>query len=248
MAILNNTTITVDAVLTTKGRELLARNDGSFQITQFALADDEIDYNLLTTANDISYINFYRNDSSPASSDYLGYIKFQGRDSAQYKIDYGVISCFINDVATATDAGGIDISVAKNGSSTATRAVRITGVASGITYEQTLTTFDSLMAYNSGQKWKFTNYSSTTTIATTDHVVRSTASSAITLTLPSVTATNVGAGKVYIVYRSGAGTCSVAPTSPNTINNSTASIALTQYAKAYMFISDGTSNWMTVGT
>ena len=46
MAILNNTTITVDAVLTTKGRELLARNDGSFQITQFALADDEIDYTL----------------------------------------------------------------------------------------------------------------------------------------------------------------------------------------------------------
>jgi hypothetical protein len=46
MAILNNTTITVDAVLTTKGRELLARNDGSFQITQFSLADDEIDYTL----------------------------------------------------------------------------------------------------------------------------------------------------------------------------------------------------------
>ena len=46
MAILNNTTITVDAVLTTKGRELLARNDGSFQITQVALADDEIDYTL----------------------------------------------------------------------------------------------------------------------------------------------------------------------------------------------------------
>jgi len=46
MAILNPTTVTVDAVLTTKGRELLARNDGSFQITQFALADDEIDYTL----------------------------------------------------------------------------------------------------------------------------------------------------------------------------------------------------------
>jgi hypothetical protein len=46
MAILNPTTITVDAILTTKGRELLARNDGSFQITQFALADDEIDYTL----------------------------------------------------------------------------------------------------------------------------------------------------------------------------------------------------------
>jgi hypothetical protein len=38
--------ITIDAILTTKGRELLARNDGSFRITQFALADDEIDYTL----------------------------------------------------------------------------------------------------------------------------------------------------------------------------------------------------------
>jgi hypothetical protein len=46
MAILNPTTVTVDAILTDKGRELLARNDGSFQITQFALADDEIDYTL----------------------------------------------------------------------------------------------------------------------------------------------------------------------------------------------------------
>lgn len=46
MAILDPTTITVDAILTTKGRELLARNDGSFKITQFALADDEIDYTL----------------------------------------------------------------------------------------------------------------------------------------------------------------------------------------------------------
>jgi hypothetical protein len=46
MAILNPTVVTVDAILTTKGRELLARNDGSFQITQFALADDEVDYTL----------------------------------------------------------------------------------------------------------------------------------------------------------------------------------------------------------
>ncbi len=46
MGYLNNQVITVDAILTRKGRELLARNDGSFQITQFALADDEIDYTL----------------------------------------------------------------------------------------------------------------------------------------------------------------------------------------------------------
>ena len=46
MGYLNNSVVTVDAILTTKGRELLARNDGSFRITQFALADDEIDYTL----------------------------------------------------------------------------------------------------------------------------------------------------------------------------------------------------------
>jgi hypothetical protein len=46
MAYLNNQYVTIDAVLTKKGRELLARNDGSFQITQFALSDDEIDYTL----------------------------------------------------------------------------------------------------------------------------------------------------------------------------------------------------------
>jgi hypothetical protein len=51
MAILDNTTVTVDAILTKKGRELLARNDGSFQITQFALADDEIDYTLYNTSH-----------------------------------------------------------------------------------------------------------------------------------------------------------------------------------------------------
>ena len=46
MGYLNNQVVTVDAILTKKGRELLAKNDGSFQITQFALSDDEIDYTL----------------------------------------------------------------------------------------------------------------------------------------------------------------------------------------------------------
>jgi len=46
MGYLNNQVVTVDAILTNKGRELLAKNDGSFRITQFSLADDEIDYTL----------------------------------------------------------------------------------------------------------------------------------------------------------------------------------------------------------
>jgi len=46
MGYLNNQVITVDAILTKKGRELLAAGNGAFNITQFALSDDEIDYTL----------------------------------------------------------------------------------------------------------------------------------------------------------------------------------------------------------
>lgn len=46
MGYLNNSVVTVDAILTTKGRQALAKNDGSFRITQFALADDEVDYTM----------------------------------------------------------------------------------------------------------------------------------------------------------------------------------------------------------
>jgi hypothetical protein len=46
MGYLSNAVLTVDAILTKKGRELLARGDGSFKVTQFALADDEVDYTL----------------------------------------------------------------------------------------------------------------------------------------------------------------------------------------------------------
>jgi hypothetical protein len=46
MGVLDNTTVTVDAILTKKGRELLAKGDGQFNITKFSLGDDEIDYNL----------------------------------------------------------------------------------------------------------------------------------------------------------------------------------------------------------
>jgi hypothetical protein len=59
MGYLDNSSITVDAILTKRGRELLARNDGSFMITQFALGDDEIDYTLF-------------NENHPNGSQYSG--------------------------------------------------------------------------------------------------------------------------------------------------------------------------------
>lgn len=49
MGYLNNSSITVDAILTRRGRELLARGRNEFNITHFALADDEVDYTLWNT-------------------------------------------------------------------------------------------------------------------------------------------------------------------------------------------------------
>ena len=46
MGYLNNQVVTVDAILTKKGRELLAQGGNAFNITQFALSDDEVDYSL----------------------------------------------------------------------------------------------------------------------------------------------------------------------------------------------------------
>jgi len=51
MGYLNNSIISVDAILTKKGRELISKGDNSFNITQFALSDDEIDYSLYNTSH-----------------------------------------------------------------------------------------------------------------------------------------------------------------------------------------------------
>jgi len=55
MGYLNNTTRVLDAILTKKGREILSSGGsgglGSFEVTKFALGDDEIDYSLWDTTH-----------------------------------------------------------------------------------------------------------------------------------------------------------------------------------------------------
>ena len=59
MGYLNNQVVTVDAILTKKGRELLAQGGNAFNITQFSLSHDEVDYSLY-------------NPSHPSGSAYYG--------------------------------------------------------------------------------------------------------------------------------------------------------------------------------
>ena len=57
MGYLDNSAVTVDAILTNKGREILA-GGGMLSITKFALSDDEIDYDLWNPAHTLG-TNYY---------------------------------------------------------------------------------------------------------------------------------------------------------------------------------------------
>ena len=57
MGYLDNSSVTVDAILTNKGREILA-SGGKLDITKFALSDDEIDYDLWNPAHTLG-TNYY---------------------------------------------------------------------------------------------------------------------------------------------------------------------------------------------
>jgi hypothetical protein len=51
MGFINNTSYILNAVLTKKGKQYLAKPGSNFTITKFALADDEVDYTLWDTAH-----------------------------------------------------------------------------------------------------------------------------------------------------------------------------------------------------
>jgi len=57
MGYLDGTTVTVDAILTNKGRQILA-SGGRLNIVKFALSDDEIDYDLWNPAHTLG-TNYY---------------------------------------------------------------------------------------------------------------------------------------------------------------------------------------------
>jgi hypothetical protein len=79
MGYLNNTEVTVDAILTKKGRQKLASGQ-SLNITKFALGDDEIDYTLYEPAHpkgsayyDVAITSIPITEASPDESQALRY-------------------------------------------------------------------------------------------------------------------------------------------------------------------------------
>lgn len=51
MGYIDNTLVTIDAIVTQRGRELLSTGRGKFKVTKFAVADDEVDYRLWDNNN-----------------------------------------------------------------------------------------------------------------------------------------------------------------------------------------------------
>ena len=104
MAYLNNAEITVDAILTKKGREKLATGEG-LNITKFALGDDEIDYTLYEPAHPLGsayYDSAIRaipvTEASPDETQVLKYrlVTLPKGTTKIPKVEFGVPSISVN--------------------------------------------------------------------------------------------------------------------------------------------------------
>jgi len=104
MAYLDNSEITVDAILTKKGREKLASGQG-LNITKFALGDDEIDYTLYEPAHpkgsayyDAAIIAIPVTEASPDETQVLKYklVTLPKGTTKIPKVEFGVPSISVN--------------------------------------------------------------------------------------------------------------------------------------------------------
>ena len=104
MAYLDNSEITVDAILTKKGREKLATGEG-LNITKFALGDDEIDYTLYEPAHpkgsayyDAAILGIPVTEASPDETQVLKYklVTLPKGTVKIPKVEFGVPSISVN--------------------------------------------------------------------------------------------------------------------------------------------------------
>jgi len=93
MGFLDNTSVTVDAILTKRGREILSTG-GDFQITKFSLSDEEVDYTLydVTHPNGTDYYgtvieNMNLLEAIPNRTNFRSFLVNQSLAGASVKLD-----------------------------------------------------------------------------------------------------------------------------------------------------------------
>ena len=92
MGFLDNTTITVDAILTKVGRKRLS--EGAFTISRYALSDEEVDYNLYdvthpngTDSYGVVIENMNLMEAIPSRTGFMSYLVHQSLGGATLNID-----------------------------------------------------------------------------------------------------------------------------------------------------------------
>ena len=93
MGFLDNTSVTVDAILTKRGREILSTG-GDFQITKFSLSDEEVDYTLydVTHPNGTDYYgtvieNMNLLEATPNRANFRSFLVNQSLAGASVTLD-----------------------------------------------------------------------------------------------------------------------------------------------------------------
>ena len=93
MGFLDNTSVTVDAILTKRGREILSTG-GDFQITKFSLSDEEVDYTLydVTHPNGTDYYgtvieNMNLLEATPNRANFRSFLVNQSLAGASVRLD-----------------------------------------------------------------------------------------------------------------------------------------------------------------
>lgn len=113
MAYLDNTEITVDAILTKKGRQKLASGQ-SLNITKFALGDDEIDYTLYEPAHPLGSAYYDSAITSlpilEASPDETQVLRFKLVTLPKGTTKIPVVSLGISSISAYQDEGKVSLS------------------------------------------------------------------------------------------------------------------------------------------
>ena len=120
----NPKTVTVQSIadLSTPGgstSQIQYNNSGSFAGSANFTFDGTSTITLTDTdagSEAAPIIELYRNSASPADSDYLGQIKFQGENDADQKVVYAKITGKIDDASDTTEDGILEVMLQKAGS------------------------------------------------------------------------------------------------------------------------------------
>ena len=187
-------------------------------------------------------IKLKRNSNTPANSDYLGQIKFQGENNADQNVTYAKITGKIGSVTDGSEQGIIEFANMKNGSS---------GITARLRHDSFQLLNATSLAVNGNteleggvRKSSIRDVNSNTVANDTDYVLRCVQSNTITITLPSksnnagqeiIIKDALGNAATHNIIIDGAGSDTIDGLSTFTVNVNFSSARL---------ICDGINGWM----